>query len=684
LIRSASWTALVLTVGTACVPDGPRPDPRARAATRLLEAEDARSTLLGATAFEDALARMTAVRALGRLEDPSLVPEISASLTDPDDPVRAVAIEAMAQAVHGSDGSAVLNRLLELVPVEPDPTARAALARSIGRLTPDAAARRRAAEALIALSTSPSGADSPPRTLVGVALGFEALTRGLADEGLSGEAGSRLEAMASFGRDDADDVQAARIRALALTALGRARRMTLELVAAGAADPQPEVRRTVLRYLDAIVPNRRPGFIDAALADPSPQVVLEALRIVAAGPRNESGCERLLAAAAPGADAGVRVVALAALGRPCPARTRQVAMLRSSASELPADVEGRWQPSASALVSLARIDAAAARGLLPRFVDHPSQFVRVYAAQVATILRDQATLAGLVGDPSPNVRNAALPALLELEGHAIDDLLIQQLQGDDPQLLITVSGLLEGSPRRADAAAALVAAFERISAARRETWRDPRRALLARLAELGDRALAPRLLPFLRDYDSLVAEDVAALLTRWTGARNESAPEPLPREPLPSPSELAALSRTSVVLHMRGEGPIVIQLFTDLAPLNAWRFVRLAREGYFDGLTFHRWEPNFVIQGGSPGANEYAGDGHYTRDEVGGSHWRGTVGVSTRGRDTGDGQIFVNLVDNVRLDHDYTVFGFVSEGLDVVDRVLEGAVIERVEVRPPS
>ena len=57
------------------------------------------------------------------------------------------------------------------------------------------------------------------------------------------------------------------------------------------------------------------------------------------------------------------------------------------------------------------------------------------------------------------------------------------------------------------------------------------------------------------------------------------------------------------------------------APTNAWRFARLAREGWFDGLTFHRVAPNFVIQGGSPGANEYAGDGPYTRDEIGGMGW---------------------------------------------------------------
>jgi cyclophilin family peptidyl-prolyl cis-trans isomerase len=106
-----------------------------------------------------------------------------------------------------------------------------------------------------------------------------------------------------------------------------------------------------------------------------------------------------------------------------------------------------------------------------------------------------------------------------------------------------------------------------------------------------------------------------------------------------------------------------------------------ARQGYYDGLDMHRVVPNFVVQGGSPGANEYAGDGAFMRDELGlVSNVRGTLGVSTRGRDTGDAQFFINLLDNPRLDHDYTVFAQVAAGMDVVDRLLEGDVIERVEV----
>ena len=132
---------------------------------------------------------------------------------------------------------------------------------------------------------------------------------------------------------------------------------------------------------------------------------------------------------------------------------------------------------------------------------------------------------------------------------------------------------------------------------------------------------------------------------------------------------------------MAGLGDIVIALRPDLAATNADRFARLASQGYFDGLTFHRVEPNFVIQGGSPHANEYAGDGPYSRDEISAQpHWRGTVGLSTRGRDTGDAQIFINLADNVRLDFNYTIYGVVVEGMEVVDAIQEGAVIETAEV----
>jgi cyclophilin family peptidyl-prolyl cis-trans isomerase len=132
---------------------------------------------------------------------------------------------------------------------------------------------------------------------------------------------------------------------------------------------------------------------------------------------------------------------------------------------------------------------------------------------------------------------------------------------------------------------------------------------------------------------------------------------------------------------MAGGGTFELRLLPDEAPMTAQHIANLARDGYYNGLTFHRVVPNFVIQGGSPGANEYAGQGPFMRDEVGlVSHRRSTVGISTRGRHTGDAQIFINLVDLPRLDHTYTVFAEVVSGMDVVDGILEGAVISRVDI----
>jgi cyclophilin family peptidyl-prolyl cis-trans isomerase len=125
-----------------------------------------------------------------------------------------------------------------------------------------------------------------------------------------------------------------------------------------------------------------------------------------------------------------------------------------------------------------------------------------------------------------------------------------------------------------------------------------------------------------------------------------------------------------------------MSLAHDAAPITAGHFLALAtREHYYDGLTFHRIVPNFIIQGGSPGANEYAGQKNYMRDEIHRTNDRGTVGLSTRGRNTGDAQFYINLVDNPRLDGDYTIFASVFlPDIAVVDEIQEGDEIERIGI----
>ena len=113
--------------------------------------------------------------------------------------------------------------------------------------------------------------------------------------------------------------------------------------------------------------------------------------------------------------------------------------------------------------------------------------------------------------------------------------------------------------------------------------------------------------------------------------------------------------------------------------------VSLTRSGYFNGLTFHRWAPNWVIQGGSPGANELVGSSPFMDDEVGLlPHQRGAMGISNRAHDTGDAQLFVDLNENDRLNHAYTVWGQVVRGMPVADSVMEADIMKKVEIVPAA
>jgi cyclophilin family peptidyl-prolyl cis-trans isomerase len=146
-------------------------------------------------------------------------------------------------------------------------------------------------------------------------------------------------------------------------------------------------------------------------------------------------------------------------------------------------------------------------------------------------------------------------------------------------------------------------------------------------------------------------------------------------------ADLDRLSRSVVRVTMATGRQFEMRLLTDLAPVASAKFAALVTQGYYNGLTFHRVIPDLLLQGGSPGANEYSGGSRFWRDEVGRtSQTRGTVGLSTRGRDTADSQIYINLVDTPRYDHEYTIFGEVTGGMDVVDTILEGDVMQRVEL----
>lgn len=130
------------------------------------------------------------------------------------------------------------------------------------------------------------------------------------------------------------------------------------------------------------------------------------------------------------------------------------------------------------------------------------------------------------------------------------------------------------------------------------------------------------------------------------------------------------------------KGTIVADLDARIAPLSVNNFVTLATDGFYDGLTFHRVEPGFVIQGGCPEGSGRGGPGWRFADEpVQGDYTRGAVAMANAGPDTNGSQFFVCLEDlSGRLPKNYNLFGHVVEGLDVVDAIRVGDVMRSVEV----
>ena len=654
---------------------------------RMLQAEDARPTTeAGLAPLREALqgnGRRTAIRAIGRLERPELIALIAPALNDGVG-IRAEAANALAQMARTPAAVVDVQKLL---------LARAAtdaglntweswgeIAAALGRLPYDTAGQVQAAEAvLITGMPSPDSLnDVESAALIGSARGFESLARTVRAKELPplGERAWDLIRWAATAQRPAADPRSALTRRLAMAALVTGNQATTSVIERGLNDVDSEVRRfaAVATATDARIDDRE-RIIKIALADKEPRVRLEALR--AWGRHFQRTSCAPMVAALNDSNIHVKLQAIDQLGNACPASESAAAGLSALVDSL-GNTPRAWHAPAHAIVSQARQQPEAARTALPRFVRHQTWQVRMYAARAAATLTSIDDLNAMVADSNDNVREAALSSLIDLKRPEAAAAAIASLGRPDYQLILTAVRALEDKSQALTATTPLITALGRITKEHKETSRDPRMAILNRLQAYGDTSQAVNIEGYLRDFDPAIAQKAAELLTAWTGKPRTAAPQPL-TPPGVTTAMVSALRGKSLRFHMAGRGYFDVDLHVDFAPLTAIRIARRAGEGYYDGLTFHRIAPNFVIQGGSPGANEYMGEHFYMRDEVG-LHVRGTVGISTRGRDTGDAQIFVNLIDSPRLDHTYTIVGTVVAGMDVVDGTLEGDVIERVEL----
>uniref|UniRef100_UPI0035B66BA8 peptidylprolyl isomerase n=1 Tax=Methanosalsum natronophilum TaxID=768733 RepID=UPI0035B66BA8 len=129
------------------------------------------------------------------------------------------------------------------------------------------------------------------------------------------------------------------------------------------------------------------------------------------------------------------------------------------------------------------------------------------------------------------------------------------------------------------------------------------------------------------------------------------------------------------------KGDISLQLFENDAPNTVENFVKLAKDGFYDGLTFHRVIPDFVIQGGCPKGDGTGGPGYSIKCEINDNkHGEGALSMAHAGKNTGGSQFFITHSPQSHLDGVHTVFGKVNKGMNVVNEIKPGDVIRKVQV----
>jgi peptidyl-prolyl cis-trans isomerase B (cyclophilin B) len=133
------------------------------------------------------------------------------------------------------------------------------------------------------------------------------------------------------------------------------------------------------------------------------------------------------------------------------------------------------------------------------------------------------------------------------------------------------------------------------------------------------------------------------------------------------------------------KGLMVIEFFEQDAPIHVKNFLDLSRSGFYDGVTFHRVIPDFVIQGGDPTGTGGGGPGYSIQCELTGGnqyHDRGVLSMAHRGPNTGGSQFFIchSRNNTAHLDRKHTCFGKVVEGLDVIDQIRQGDKIQKITV----
>jgi cyclophilin family peptidyl-prolyl cis-trans isomerase/HEAT repeat protein len=337
----------------------------------------------------------------------------------------------------------------------------------------------------------------------------------------------------------------------------------------------------------------------------------------------------------------------------------------------------------AAFRAAAAIDAPGFVAVLSGIDEDPVWLVRAdLAGALAEIEAAVAVprLTAMLDDPDQRVVPRVLEALARHRPAGVREVLRERLAASDVVVRATAARLL-GELKDADGAPALVAAWQR---ARADNTYVARAAALRALMQVNPEAARGPLREAIEDKDWAMRRRAAEWLLELEPDADVSAIRPAPTrhaDPFYAMPTLVSPPYSPQAYLETKHGTIQIELAVLDAPLTVESFVSLARRGYFDGLSFHRVVPNFVVQGGDPRSDGQGGPGYTLRDELNDRPYlRGTVGMALDWADTGGSQFFITHGPQPHLDARYTAFGQVVAGMDVVDRIARGDTIERVRI----
>jgi cyclophilin family peptidyl-prolyl cis-trans isomerase/HEAT repeat protein len=615
----------------------------------------------------DAQVRRRAALAIGRVRSKDGVAMLTPALADTDPEVRAMAAFAL-----GLVGDAAAESALAPLLSDPQPLVRGRAAEALGLIGANGAAAaigKMAADYAASAPVTAMGPDDEAPEIAGEAqafkLGLFALVRLKAYEPLAAAVlpqGQPVSAWwpVGYALQRIEDPRAAPALLQLLQSKGR---YTRAFAARGLG---------ALKHGPAVKPL-------LSLIDPASKSGLE-LTVVGIRSLAQIGA----------AEAAAPIAALASAANTLPnVRLEAVMALGAlkSMDGLPT-VQDLWTDDwpelrAAALRAAAAIDQDAFIAVLAGM--EQDRHWRVRAALADTLGGFPAALAtervrAMLKDEDKRVVPSVLTSLTRLKAPDLRAILVERLSDQD--YVVRATAAREMGKLKPEGGADLLR--QAYKTAQADSPYTARTAALEALVAYGASEATSTLRQALEDKDWAVRVRALALLAKLDPASVKDAViAPAPGQPIAPYDDRALIGPTNSphVFIETAYGTVEFELAVLDAPQTARSFMELARKGFYNGLDIHRVVPNFVFQYGDPRGDGEGGPGYSLRDEINErSYVRGTVGMALEWADTGGSQFFITLSPQPHLDARYTVFGHVVSGMDVVDRLKPGDVVQRIRV----